>query len=78
MKAIGERIKYLRTEVLGQTQEDFASALCISRSGLSMIENHQNLPGCFFLYILHTTLHVNLHWLMTGEGEPKVTETKPK
>jgi transcriptional regulator with XRE-family HTH domain len=69
MKVISERLKYLRTEVLGQTQEQFAAIMGISRSGLSMIENNVVLPGFYFLYILHTVHKINLHWLMTGDGE---------
>jgi hypothetical protein len=37
----------------------------VSRTGLNMLENHQNLPGCYFLYMLHTVHQVNLH--LSGE-----------
>jgi transcriptional regulator with XRE-family HTH domain len=69
MKEIGERVKYLRADVLKLTQEEFSQQMSISRTSLSMIENHRAMPGFFFMYILHTHFKVNLHWLVSGKGD---------
>lgn len=71
---IGTRIHHLRVEVLALSQREFAQRMGIAQGNLSALEHGQSLPSCFFLWCLHATFSVNLHWLLTGQGEIKVKE----
>lgn len=73
---IGARIYHIRVEVLHLSQREFARRLGISQGNLPSLEHGQSLPSCFFLWCLHATFRVNLHWLMTGQGEVLV-HTEP-
>lgn len=66
---IGQRLKIVRIEIAHQSQEEFASVLCMTQSNLSMLETQKYLPSCMILYLLHETYGVNLNWLITGQGE---------
>ena len=66
---IGARIHHLRVEVLNLSQREFAQRMGITQGNLPCLEKGQSLPSCFFIWCLHMTFRVNLHWLMTGQGE---------
>ncbi|MDJ1467282.1 helix-turn-helix domain-containing protein [Xanthocytophaga flava] len=70
LQSISQRIHHIRTEVLHLPQQDFAQRMGMKQNNMSGIEKGQWLPSCFFLWALHTTYQINLHWLLTGEGEP--------
>lgn len=76
LQTIGERIRMVRTEIAKQSQEDFAATVCMTQSNLSMIEKCHYLPSIMLLYLLHHTWHINVNWLLTGEGE-KEAQDKP-
>ncbi|MDJ1498307.1 helix-turn-helix transcriptional regulator [Cytophagaceae bacterium DM2B3-1] len=69
LQQIGERIRYVRTEITGLPQREFVQRMGLGQSNISQLEKGQSLPSCFFLYTMHITYNVNLNWLMTGEGE---------
>jgi transcriptional regulator with XRE-family HTH domain len=66
---VGLRLRQVRTQIARQSQEEFAGIMCMTQSNLSMIENQKVLPSCFLLYRIHTAYHINLNWVVTGEGE---------
>jgi transcriptional regulator with XRE-family HTH domain len=64
----GQRIKNIR-KTLGLNQKDFASPLNISSTFLSEIENGKYKPGFDFFKNILDHFNVNLHYLLTGQGE---------
>ncbi|MDJ1495026.1 helix-turn-helix transcriptional regulator [Cytophagaceae bacterium DM2B3-1] len=70
LQEIGKRIYHFRTQILNLPQHDFAQRIGMGQSNVSSVEKEQTLPGCFFIWCLHTTYQIDLHWLFTGEGEP--------
>lgn len=68
-KALGERIKAIRTES-GLTQGEFAAKLSgISAVTISTAESGKTKPSNTILDNICTTYIVNKEWLLTGEGE---------
>jgi transcriptional regulator with XRE-family HTH domain len=64
-------LKQLR-EMLGKTQKEMAEILNVSLRGYQMYEEGKsNLPPAKMV-LLAQKFGVNLHWLLTGEGEPFV------
>lgn len=64
-----ERIKYLRKEVLHQTQEEFASAINVSRSNLGSIEIGRVSVTDRVLSDISEKYRINKEWLAEGTGE---------
>lgn len=62
-----ERIKYLRKQILGLTQEQFAADLHITRSSLSVIEIGKSQITLRNLSAVCDRYHVNEAWLMEGK-----------
>lgn len=71
MESINIRFKQLR-EICGKTQEQWATILGLSRSGISAIESGYRNVSKKHLLILQNwkERQVNIQWLETGEGEP--------
>lgn len=71
MDNINIRFKQLR-EMCNKTQEQWATILGLSRSGISAIESGYRNVSKKHLLILQNwkERQVNIHWLETGEGEP--------
>ena len=67
MDTINERIKYLRKEVLGLTQEKFAADLHITRSSLSVIEIGKTVTERN-IWAICNEYNINLEWLQDGTG----------
>ena len=65
---IHDRIKKLRTHY-GYTLTAFAKILGFSHNYLSEVENRKTKPSLVLLYRISMNTTVNLHWLLTGEGE---------
>ena len=65
---IGERITCLRKSIK-MTQEEFANAICMSRSNLSNIEKDRFTITDRVISAICTRFNVDEHWLRTGEGE---------
>jgi len=72
LQQIGERIRYVRTEIADLSQREFVQRMGMGQSNISQLEKGQSLPSCFFLLCIHVTYDVNLNWLLTGVGEMKV------
>ena len=68
------RVKQIRKS-LNLKQKDFASGLGISGASLSDIEKGKNKPGHDFLYKIAREFHVNLYYLLFGEGEMFIDRT---
>jgi len=65
---IGERLKKLRKE-LRLSQNEFAEKLKIPQTTYSNYENEIARTPPEVLQSITDVFHVNLHWLLTGEGE---------
>jgi len=64
----GERLKIVRNSLKMKTQSQFADKLQIDQSTLSKYENGtSDIPDDVKVKI--STHGINLHWLLTGEGE---------
>lgn len=72
-KEVGARLR----AILGmESQKDFARALDVSPQRLNDYLAGRNFPSEEFLYRLAKVRDVNLHWLVTGDGEVYVDEAK--
>ena len=65
---IGERIKYLRKNILHLTQEEFAPGARISRSNLGAIEIGRIGATDRVIQDICSEFNVNEEWLRTGAG----------
>ncbi len=65
---MNDRLKLLRKK-LGLTQEEFAESLDTVFTAISKYELGKIRPGSEFLSKLNRLFHVNINWLLTGEGE---------
>lgn len=66
--SIGERITALRKS-MDMTQEEFASAICMSRSNLSNIEKDRFTITDRVIATICVRFDVNEDWLRSGDGE---------
>ena len=64
---LAERLKFFR-ESLGLTQEEFAKKLNTTQAVISNYERGARIPTADFLNRLTETFHLNINWLLTGEG----------
>lgn len=72
---VGERINYLRKELLKTTLEQFGEKIGLKKSALSHIENgNANLTDQTRRSICRE-YNVSETWLLTGEGDPFVAKT---
>lgn len=73
---VGERLNYLRKELLKLTLDQFGNKIGLKKSALSHIENgnvnitEQNRKS------ICREFNVNDTWLMAGEGEPFIKKTQ--
>lgn len=67
---IGARLRYWRKSVLGMTQEQFAQRTGIHLSAIRKYESRSSLPSGESLLAIAGT-GINLHWLLTGEGDTR-------
>ena len=69
-----ERVRYLRKEILKQSQAEFAAALGTSRDVINNIEGNrlkcpeQKEP---LMKLMCEKFDINESWLLTGDGDPK-------
>jgi len=73
---IGERIKLLRKH-LGLTQKEFAKRIGVIDRLVSKWEKGANDPTTKSLLLIAKEFNVNLHWLLTGEGEMFIRKETP-
>lgn len=69
MDSIGERIKYLRKEILEKTQKDFGSQIGLKPNSVSDIESGKNNPTEQTIKAICREFNVSYLWL-TEEIEP--------
>lgn len=65
----GQRIKYLRKEVLKLTLAKFSKELGVAVSTISEIENGRNALSNQMVMLIRKVYNVNEEWLRTGEGD---------
>ena len=65
----GERIKYLRKEILKMTQQEFSDSINISRSNLANIETGKVDLTDRVSSDISKKHDINLEWLINGSGE---------
>ncbi|MCB5264744.1 MAG: XRE family transcriptional regulator [Candidatus Cloacimonetes bacterium] len=65
---IGKRLRILRKE-LGKRQSDMAKDLGLNASAISQMESGKIRPSIESLLAMWKTYKLDLHWLLTGEGE---------
>jgi len=65
---IGDRIKKLR-KLLNLTQKEFAQKIGVIDTLVRKWERGENEPTPKSLRAIAKTYNINLHWLLTGEGE---------
>lgn len=65
---MNQRIKALRKE-LGNTQDEFAKSINLSRNFIAQIEMGTKEPSDRTITDICRMYRVNEHWLRTGEGE---------
>jgi len=65
---IASRIRGIR-EALNLTQKQLAERLNISGPTISDFENGKHPPNFEFIYNIYLEFHVNLYYLLYGEGE---------
>lgn len=71
-----ERIKHLRKDILHLTQDEFASAIKISRSNLGNIETGRINITDRIVSDICEHFNVNEIWLRIGEGSPILSQSK--
>lgn len=69
MCSIGERLKYLRKEILGLTQEELGKIFNITKSGISLLELNQRTLSSKHINALYNLYGVNKSWLKYGTGD---------
>ena len=65
---IAERLRLWRKTVLELTQTEFAEATGVHLSAIRKYENRNSVPSSESLLAIAST-GVDLHWLLTGEGD---------
>lgn len=73
---VGERLRFLRKEVLKLTLEEFGEQLGLKKSTLSNIENGNTNLANQTLRSICREYSVNETWLLTGEGSIFPEKTK--
>lgn len=68
LNAVGSRLKAVRKN-LKLKQKELAEILNITAVTLSDIETGKKRPGSEILFILSEVYHVNLNYLINGEGD---------
>ncbi|MGE5340648.1 MAG: helix-turn-helix domain-containing protein [Candidatus Omnitrophota bacterium] len=76
LEEFGKRLKEIRQQ-LKLLQKDFAASLDVSGSFLSEIEKGKANPGFDVLRKIYLLYHVNLHFLLNGQGDPFIQQAEP-
>ncbi len=74
-RQIGARFRAVR-QYLGITQSEIADQLNMNRASISKIDTGESAPNVKILNYLGRTHKINLHWLLTGEGEMVLGKSK--
>ncbi len=74
MSSIGERIKYLRKEVLNITQKEFGDKIGLKPNSISDIESGKNNPTDQTIKAICREFNISRNWLVYEIG-PIIDET---
>ena len=74
--SIGERIRFLRKDVLKKTLEEFGECLGVKKNTLSTIENGKGNVTEQMRRSICREFSINEQWLLTGEGSIFPEKTK--
>lgn len=74
MSTFGARLKDLR-KYLRLSQEEFGLKIGLSKSGVSKCELNKSFMSEETLRSLVTSFHINLNYLVAGEGDPFISTT---
>lgn len=66
MNTIGERIKYLRKEVLSQSQKEFGETIGLKPNSVSCIETGTNSPTEQNIKAICREFNINEEWIRNG------------
>lgn len=69
MNTVGERIKYLRKDVLKKSQKEFGETLGLKANSISCIETEVNTPSDQTIKAICREFNINETWLRTGNEE---------
>ena len=69
MNSIGDRIKYLRKDILNKSQKDFGEAIGLKANSISCIETGINTPADQTIILICKEFNINKDWLINGTGE---------
>ena len=69
MNTVGERIKYLRKDVLKKSQKEFGETLGLKANSISCIETEVNTPSDQTIKAICREFNINETWLITGNEE---------
>ncbi|MDQ1351686.1 MAG: hypothetical protein QG657_1991 [Acidobacteriota bacterium] len=72
----GQRVKEIR-KTLRLSQKEFAESLGISGTFVSEVESGKYKPCYDFFYNMMEHFNVNLHYLLSGQGEMFIRDMKP-
>lgn len=67
---MNDRIKYLRSQILKLSQEEFGEKIGLSKSGISNIETGFRNVTEQHIKLICSEFNVSEHWLRTGHGDP--------
>lgn len=67
--SLGNRIKYLRKNILKLSQEIFGESIGVGNSAISQIEKGENKPSKTLLIAISLRYNISMIWLTLGEGE---------
>ncbi|MGE5343264.1 MAG: helix-turn-helix domain-containing protein [Candidatus Omnitrophota bacterium] len=77
LQEFGNRLKQIRQK-LNLNQSQFAKTLHLSTTAISEFENGKFGPGYDFFYNIMTEFHVNLKFLLFGEGPMFEDDRQPE
>lgn len=66
----GERLKYLRKDLLNMTLDKFGDRVKVTKAAISRIENGDRSLTDQMILSICREYHVSEAWLRSGEGEP--------
>ena len=70
-KTVGKRLSFIRND-LGMDQEGWAEEMGLSVEELTLFESDLKKPSQDYLKKLETSINLNSHWVLTGDGSTQL------